>query len=174
MSFFDVIKNIEAKAKKLTSKERYSKNQFLGEYSTMQEIIDLKKQFNDGSLVDRVIASMPEKSFCEVVEVRDCEVASNNKCSCTKVIVFEEDSVNGKLCERFTVTVRQDRCEDGNFELAKCIASSSAASCDSVLFDKDQTIVELRERLANLQNEMLQICDAIGGCTKDELSSVGL
>jgi hypothetical protein len=163
MNAFDVINNIKTTAKRAAARSKYSKSQFLEKSATIPEVIELKKPLRDKSFADELIAGMPEKSFCEIVEVKECE-GNKGKCSCTKVMVFGEDSINGKVCERFTISSSASRCIPGKIDMTgRCIASSDAGSCDAPLpGDSAQIILEQQATIELLRGKLKELYDVAG------------
>ena len=159
MSLFDYAVNIKTGAKKIAASNKYNKIEFSKNYQTHPEIIEFKKLFVDKSFVDKVITSMPEKSFCNIVEVKDCEPAKG-KCTCTKVMVFGEDEINGKRCEQFTVRLTSSRCTQKKLDLSEqCKASIVSVSCDEeIMFEPYETPEFIRKRL----DELHDMYDALG------------
>ena len=109
-----------------------------------------------------MITAMPETDFCKIIDIKDCEVGKYSSCICTKVMVFGKDQINGKICERFTTHTTSRNCNDGNFQLTNlCMASSAAAPCETILFDKDQRIDELQKENELLKNKLKEIYDEL-------------
>jgi hypothetical protein len=174
MSFTTKRLEIENVIRNLASKTRYNKVELLEKATSFLELETIRKQWSDKSIVEKIIAHMPETDFCKITEVEDCVAGKFQSCTCTKVMVFGEDKINSKICEKFTVRITSSKCKDGNFVLAgPCIASPLADSCDATLTSKEE-ISELHEQLAHAQNEIKAICSITGKCTKAYLSSFGI
>ena len=165
MSFFDVVDGIKERLKNVAARDKYTK-------LDIAKIIDpnfYKEIYYDEALVKRVIPTMPETDFCKVTEVEGCEGGRYGACTCIKTVVFGEDEINGKICEKFTTRATSSRCMDGNLELAgRCRITPEAFPCEEMFVDKDKEISELKdanealiEKLARAEKELEKVCVAL-------------
>jgi hypothetical protein len=155
MSFSDVVASIEVGIRKIVVSKRLNKNEFSSRSKGLAELASYRARFSDGSVIEKIIAAMPESDFCKIVEVDDCLVGKYHTCTCTKVMVFGNDDVNGKIYEKFTTTTTSSKCRDGNLELAgKCVTTPEVEPCGEMLIKAQQKIEVLAGKLTALYNVM--------------------
>lgn len=164
MSLSDVVASIKADIKKIVASKRLNKNEFSSQAKELAELASHRARFSDGSVVDKIVAAMPESDFCKIAEVKDCMVGPSQACTCVKVMVFGNDDVNGKICEKFTVNVVETSCNDGNLALGgKCAATSVSDSCDAILITANSArtlearLVEMGNKLAAIESKLTVI-----------------
>jgi hypothetical protein len=148
MSFSNIVGSVKGVLKRVASDKLYNKNEIYQKARSLDELVSYREQFPDEGFIERVIASMPESDFCKIVEVDDCMVGRYHTCTCTKVMVFGNDDVKGKVYEKFTTTTTSSRCRDGNLDLAgKCMTTQEVGSCGEELIKAQQKIEVLAGKL---------------------------
>lgn len=155
MSLFNVITSIESAVRKIAVDNKYNKAEFSKKSPSLAGLESYRAKYKDKSLVEKIITHMPESDFCKIVEVDDCVVGKYHTCTCTKVMVFGNDDVNGKVYEKFTTTTTSSKCRDGNLELAgKCMTTPEVEPCGEMLIKAQQKIEVLAGKLTALYNVM--------------------